>query len=243
MAAGKYGGSIGSVVGGIIGGIIGGVAYGNITAGIAIGSSIGGAGGAILGQVFWPEKVDLEHPVAPKPYENRVQLSSYGQPIPMVYQSARVAGNIIYMSNIVETFTDYKYRNDGQRMHDKTAQYTCTFAISYCEGPVIGLARIWINGEIFADYRDPAGPYYPSGNTELASVNLATSIARGTASYTVHLGTEDQVVDTALSALLTPAETPTYRGIFYIVFRDFPIGEFNAIPTFEVEIDTPMTTG
>jgi len=69
---------------------------------------------------------------------------------------------------------------------------------------------------------------------------LDTSIARAAAFYSVYLGTEAQIADTALSALLTAAETPTYRGIFYIVFRDFPVGEFSGVPTIEVEIDVPV---
>ena len=92
--------------------------------------------------------------------------------------------------------------------------YTSTFAISFSEGPVVGLARIWVNGQIFADYRDPSSPYYPTGDIGLASANLSTTIARAAAFFSVYLGTEVQTADSALSALLTAAETPTYRGIF-----------------------------
>jgi hypothetical protein len=90
---------------------------------------------------------------------------------------------------------------------------------------------------VFADYRDPDGPFYPTGDAGLAAANLSTTIARSLAYYSVYLGTEVQTADAALITLLTAAETPPYRGIFYIVFRDFPVGEFSGIPTIEVEID------
>jgi hypothetical protein len=205
-----------------------------------LGASVGGMAGGIAGNVFWPEKIDINHPLPPKPHENRVQVSTYGNSIPIVYESARVAGNIIYMSDVVETIERSRHRQDGVRYYEMVKTYTSTFAIAFSEGEVVGLSRIWVNGQIFADYRDPASPYYPSGDAGLAAANLSTSIARAAAFYSVYLGTEAQVADTALSALLTAAETPTYRGIFYIVFRDFPVGEFSGIPTIEVEIDVPV---
>jgi hypothetical protein len=241
MAFGQYSGGIGAVAGSIIGGIIGFYTPMGAYQGAMLGASIGGMAGGIAGNVFWPEKVDITHPLPPKPHENRVQVSTYGAPIPVVYESARVAGNIIYMSDVVEDIDRSRHRQDGVRYYEMEKTYTSTFAIAFSEGPVVGLARIWVNGKIFADYRDPDGPYYPTGDMGLASANLSTTIARAAAYYSVYLGTETQTADPAISALLTAAETPTYRGIFYIVFRDFPVGEFSGVPTIEVEIDTPMT--
>ena len=241
MAFGQYSGGIGAIAGGIIGGIIGYYVPGvGAYQGAMLGASVGGMAGGIAGNVFWPEKIDINHPLPPKPHENRVQVSTYGNPIPIIYESGRVAGNIIYMSDVVETIERSKHRQDGVRYYEMVKTYTATFAISFSEGPVVGLARIWINGKIFADYRDPTGPYYPTGDVGLASANLDTSVARAAAFYSVYLGTEAQAADSALSTLLTAAETPTYRGIFYIVFRDFPVGEFSGIPTIEIETDAAI---
>ena len=241
MAFGQYSGGIGAIAGGIIGGIIGYYVPGvGAYQGAMLGASVGGMAGGVAGTVFWPEKIDISHPLPPKPHENRVQVSTYGNPIPIIYESGRVAGNIIYMSDVVETIERSKHRQDGVRYYEMVKTYTATFAISFSEGPVVGLARIWINGKIFADYRDPTGPYYPTGDVGLASANLDTSVARAAAFYSVYLGTEAQAADSALSTLLTAAETPTYRGIFYIVFRDFPVGEFSGIPTIEIETDAAI---
>jgi hypothetical protein len=196
--------------------------------------------GGIAGQVFWPEKIDITHPPPPKLHESRVQVATYGKSIPIVYESARVAGNIIYMSDVVERIRRHKDRQEGVRFYEMSKTYTATFAIAFSEGEVVGLSRIWVNGKIFADYRDPDGPYYPSGDAGLAAGNLEVTIARAIGFYSVYLGTESQTANAALVTLLTAAETPTYRGIFYIVFKDFPVGEFSGIPTIEVEIDVPI---
>jgi hypothetical protein len=237
VAFGQYSGGIGAIAGGIVGGIIGAYTPLGPYQGAMLGASVGGMAGGIAGSVFWPEKTDISHPPPPKPHENRVQVSTYGAPIPIVYESSRVAGNIIYMSDVVEDTDRHKDRQDGVRYYEMSKKYRATFAIAFSEGEIIGLARIWVNGKIFADYRDPAGPYYPIGDIGLASGNLSTSIDRSTAFFSVYLGTEVQTADSALSTLLTAAEAPSYRGIFYIVFRAFPVGEFSGIPTIEVEID------
>lgn len=235
MALGQYSGGFGAVAGGIIGGIIG--AYTPIGAyqGAMLGMSVGGTAGGIAGQVFWPEKVDIQHPLPPKPHETRIQMSTYGSPIPIQYDDGKQAGNIIYMSDVVETIERSKHRQDGVRYYEMVKTYTATFAISFGEAVGREIARIWVNGKVFADYRDPAGPYYPVEGAGYASGNLDTTIARAAVFFTVYTGSESQTADATLAGLLTAAETPTYRGIVYIVFIDFPVGEFSGIPTIEVE--------
>jgi len=236
MAFGQYLGFICGVIGAIIGGVLGGIGtYGfgapaGATWGFAIGSAIGG----IAGQVFWPERADINTPPPPQPHETRLQFSSWGMAIPIQYGSGRMAGNIIYMSDIVETIERSKHRQDGVRYYEMVKTYTATFAIAFCE-EVEAILRIWVNNKVFADYRDPSSPYYPTGDAGLAAGNLITSIARQTAYFTIYYGTEVQSSDPAISALLTAAETPAYRGMCYIVFIDFPIGEFSGVPHIEIE--------
>jgi hypothetical protein len=236
MAFGQYSGGVGSVVGGIIGAIVGYYTPLGAYQGAMLGASLGGAAGGIAGQVFWPEKVDQTHPLPPKPHESRVQISTYGSPIPIQYDDGRMCGNIIYMSNVVETVSRSRHRQDGVRYYEMVKTYTATFAIAFCEAVGKTLARIWVNGKVFVDYRDPAGPYYPTLGAGYAVGNLDTSIARAAAFFTVYPGDEAQNADASISALLGAAETPTYRGVMYIVFSDFPVGEFSGIPTIEIEL-------
>ena len=237
MAFGQYLGYIVGAVGAIVGGVVGfysggpaGAAYG-----ASLGFSIGGMVGGVAGQVFWPEKTNLNFAPPPQPHETRLQISSWGAPIPIQYGSGRLAGNIIYMSDIIETIERSRHRQDGVRYYEMTKTYTATFAIAFCDGsvPPEGIARIWMNNKIIADFRDPE--LYPGGYEGLQSVNLETTIARSLVYFTIYYGSESQSCDPALSALLTAAETPAYRGICLIVFIDFPVGEFSGVPTIEIE--------
>jgi hypothetical protein len=197
----------------VLGGIIGGLITGGNPAGIIAGASIGGALGGISGSLLFPEQMDLNLPPPPQPRESRLQISTYGEAIPVVYGSGRLAGNIIYMQDVQETVVRSRHRNNGVRYYDMVKTYTATFAIAFCEGPVVGVSRIWVNGKIFADWRDPAGEYYPTGSTALASANLATSIARAETWFSIYLGSETQEADPALAAILTAAETPAWLGL------------------------------
>ncbi len=237
MAFGQYMGIIGTVVGAVIGGVIGSYFPGVGTyAGASIGGARGGAVGGVAGQVFFPEKADINLPPPPQPHETRQQISTYGAAIPIQYGSGRMSGNIVRMSPVVETITRSKHRQDGVRYYEMVKTYTATFAMCFCEGPVPGVARIWVNGKIFADFRDPNGPYYPSGSTALASANLDTSIARSETFFSIYLGSETQTADAELVAKFGAATVPAYRGRCYIVFIDFPVGEYSGIPNIEIEV-------
>jgi hypothetical protein len=170
-----------------------------------------------------------------------MQLSTWGEAIPIVYGSSRLAGNVIYMQDINQTVTRSKHRQDGQRYYEITSTYTSTFAVAFCDGPVEGIARIWLNKKVFADFRDPAGPYYPTGSITYAATNFETSIELEAIYFTIYTGTETQTADPDIVAILGAAETPAYRGICYVVFKDFPIGEFSGLPKIEVEIGPQMS--
>ena len=238
MAFGQYLGYIGGVIGAVIGGVIGTYVFPGVGTGTGAlwGFSIGSMVGGVAGQVFWPEQAELNLPPPPQPHETRLQFSSWGAAIPIQYASGRLAGNIIYMSDIVETIDRSRHRQDGVRYYEMVRTYTATFAIAFCEGPVTGVSRIWVNNKVFADWRDPTSEYFPVGSYALAFVNLSTTIDRGATYFSIYLGSESQTADASLVALLTDAETPAYKGLCYIVFKDFPIGEFSGVPNIEVEI-------
>jgi hypothetical protein len=226
-------GGVCGVVGGVVGFVYGGPAGASV--GWSVGYSVGNIWGTFMGQTFFPDKPHIYFPPPIRPMENRVQTSTWGTAIPLQFGCGRMAGNVIYMSDIVETPLTENHRQDGVRYYIKTLLYTCTIAVAFCE-PVESIARIWLNRKVFADYRNPLSPLYPAGDNELAFVNWETSIARSEIYFSIHFGSESQAHDASLAAILGAADTPAYRGVTYIVFRDFPIGEFQGLPT--VEIDT-----
>ena len=238
MAFGQYLGYIVGVIGAVIGGVIGTYVFPGVGTGTGAlwGFSIGSMVGGVAGQVFWPEKSDINAPPPPQPHETRVQVSSWGAAIPIQYGTGRLAGNIIYMSDIVETIDRSRHRQDGVRYYEMIRTYTATFAIAFCEGPITNIARIWMNNKVIVDYRDPTADLYP-GDGELAAANLDTSIARQESLFRIYHGTEEQVDDPSISALIGASENTAYKGICYLVFIDFPIGEFSGVPNIEIEIE------
>ncbi len=233
MAFGQYTGIIGTVVGGVIGAILAPYTGGSS---IAVGMAVGGAVGGIAGQIFWPERGDINAPPPPQPRERDVQISTYGASVPIVYRRARLAGNIIAMQDVQKTIERSRHRQEGVRYYEMVQTYTATFALAVCEGPVSGISRIWMNGKMFAEMRDPSSPYYPNGSTGLVFVNMATTLARAETYFQTYLGSEAQTADPTLEAIYGAGNVPGYRGIAMIVFKDFPVGEFSGVPTVECEI-------
>jgi hypothetical protein len=225
-------GGVSGVVGGVIGFVYGGPA--GAAYGASIGWSIGNMWGSFMGQTFFPDKPHIYFPPPIRPHENRVQTSTWGTAIPIQYDCGRMAGNVIYMSPIVKTVNRSNHRQDGVRYYEMELLYTCTIVIAFCE-PIENISRIWMNRKVFADYRNPLSPNYPQGDNELSFVNWETSIARSAIYFSIHLGSESQVADTALVALLGAADAPAYRGVTTVVLPNFPIGEFQGLPTVEIE--------
>jgi hypothetical protein len=235
MAIGQYCGLAGMVIGGIIGTIYGG----QTAAGMAIGGAIGG----MVGAYFFPEGPKMKNVPPPEPGEGKVQISSYGAMIPKVWGSKRFAGNIFEMSEIKETRTVSKHRMNGTRYYEKGRFFTATMAIVFCEGPIDSILRIWVNNEVFVDFRDENDPYYPPVDGAITAANQSASEDLKNIYYTAHYGTPDQMPDASLEAYLGVGNVPGYRDLFYIVFKDFPLGRFGAVPALEVEVVKTTQTG
>lgn len=229
-------GAVFTVIGAVIGTYAGGQTALGAQAGLALGMAIGGAIGGLAGNALFPDKIDIDHPPPPQPRENSVQTSTYGASIPIVYKHARLAGNIIAMQDVQETIERSRHRQEGVRYYEMVKTYTSTFAVAFCEGPVDGISRIWINNKLWAEMRDPSSPYYPIGSTGLVFVNMDTTLARGEVYFQTYLGSESQTPDPTLESIYGAGNVPAYRGITYIVFKNFPVGEFSGLPTVEVEI-------
>lgn len=133
----------------------------------------------------------------------QVQTSTYGKAMPVIYGTARVAGNIIWSQPIKEEAI-----TNGKNI---TYNYYATLAIAICKGEVKKLNRIW-------------------ANTKLLSFDEID--------YTFYSGTEDQSPDPFILSIEN--DCPAYRGIAYIVIKNFPLSDYNnhvPIFTFEVQSD------
>ncbi len=193
------------------------------TIGSAVGGPIGGAIGAVLGG-----QLD-QRLLAPRRQGARlgaltVQTSAYGQPIPKLFGTLRVAGTVIWATDLREDRT----RSGGGKGKPKVTEYSysASFAVALSGRTIRAVHRIWADGKLL---RGAAGDW------------------KSETGFRLHLGDEAQAVDPLLAAAEGVGGTPAYRGTAYAVFEDLQLADFgNRIPslTFEVEADAaPVPLG
>lgn len=179
------------------------------------GAQLGFMAGSMLANVLFPPKM----PDGPRMNDLTVQISSYGAAIPRVWGAARIAGNVIWTTDLVE----HAHEEGGKGGPSYTTYtYTVSFAVSLCEGPIAGVRRIWADGKLIYDKR---------------AANLGESEGFTASGYVLYLGTEDQDVDPTIQAYMT--NTPAYRGQAYCVFTDLELTRYgNRIPNLSFEVVT-----
>ena len=187
-------------------------------AGTAIGGPIGGAIGAMIGQQIDGRLFAPKPRQGPRLGELAVQTSSYGSQIPKLFGTMRVAGTVIWATDLKEE----RSKSGGGKGQPKTVNYSysANFAVALSGRPILAVRRIWADGKLL---RGAAGDF-----------KTATG-------YRLHPGGEDQEVDPLIAAVEGAGQAPAYRGIAYAVFEDFQLADYgNRIPslTFEVEADS-----
>ena len=184
--------------------------------GTAIGGPVGAAIGGLIGQGIDRRVLAPKRREGPRLTELAVQTSSYGTQIPKLFGTMRVAGTVIWATDLIET----RGRSGGAKGQPRvdTYSYSASFAVALSARAIVGVGRIWADGKLI---RGQAGDF---------------KVATG---FRVHRGDEDQVAD-PLIASIEGVDTPACRGIAYAVFEGLALGEFgNRIPslTFEVVAD------
>lgn len=191
------------------------------TVGTALGGPVGSAIGALIGQSIDQE---LLAPVSrgPRVGDLTVQSSSYGTQIPRVYGTMRVAGSVVWSTDLVE----HSQSGGAKGQPDVTYAYTVSFAVALSSRRASSIGRIWADGNLL---RGAAGDLKVGGTLRF------------------HDGSENQVVDPLIGSVESIANTPAYRGLALAVFEDLELATFgNRIPflTFELVADeAPVAVG
>jgi hypothetical protein len=197
----------GQAVGGLIGGVVG---FFNPALGWQVGAQIG----IMLGGLLDPPKGPTV--TGPRLGDLTVQTATYGAVIPRVYGTVPIVGNLFWLENNAIRETVVKKKSGGKggsKTKTKTYVNYATFAVGLCKGPITGVKRIWIKGELF----------YDAGSSDGATIAASNAASTG---FTVHLGTDTQLPDTRIQATLGAANTPAWRGLAYIVFLDLPLAQY-----------------
>lgn len=194
-------------------------------AGAVVGFYVGGPQGAqmgfMLGSAVGGAMFPPKGPDGPRLNDLAVQVSSYGQPITRLWGTHRIAGNIIWCTELIEHAEEHGGKGGGSSY--TSYSYTSSFAVYLCEGEIDGVRRIWADGKLIYD---------------ISTSNLGNQIGFTASSFVVYHGTEAQVEDPTIQAHI--GDTPAYRGMAYCVFADLQLEKFgNRIPnlTFEVVKD------
>lgn len=138
-----------------------------------------------------------------------VQTSRDGAPMARVYGRVRLAGQVIWASQLLETDRTESAGGKGGGPTRTDYSYSVSFAVGFCEGEILSIERIWANGVVL----DTQG-----------------------LTYRVYKGTADQNPDPVLSAV-EGADVPAFRDTAYILFEDFPLDDYGArLPQINVEI-------
>ena len=197
--------SVGQAAGGVIGAIAGSF-LGSPFLGAQLGMMVGGA--------ISPQKG--KSTAGPRLNDLSVQTSTYGAVIPRVYGTAAINGNIFWLENnkLLETVRKKKSGGKGGgSVTTRTYTYSATFAIGLCRGPIIGIRRIWIRGNLI----------YDAGSTDTNTIIASNEAAEG---FRVYRGTDTQTADSRIQSTLGVDNTPAWRGLAYIVFYDLDLTSY-----------------
>lgn len=187
--------------------------------GTALGGPVGAAVGGLIGNIFdhsvlFPAKGRT----GPRLIDLQVQTSVYGTQIPKLFGTMRVAGSVIWATDLRETKT--KSGGGKGRPSVTSYDYSASFAVALSARAIRSVRRIWADGNLL---RGAAGDF-----------------KTGLGAFRLYLGGEDQVIDSLIAGAEGIGRAPAHRGTAYALFEDLALADYgNRIPslTFEVDAD------
>ncbi|MBL4918290.1 baseplate multidomain protein megatron [Szabonella alba] len=191
-----------------------GAGFGGTVLGLS-GAVIGRAVGATLGRAIDQRLLGAGSEAVEVGRIDRFRLTgaSEGAEIARVFGRARIAGQIIWATRFLESTTSSGGGKGAPKPRVTTYSYTVSFAIALCAGQILGVGRIWADGQ---------------------------EIDPGTLNLRLYPGSEDQLPDPRIKAVEGTEEAPAYRGIAYVVIEDLDIGRFgNRVPQLSFEVIRP----
>ena len=188
------------------------------TVGTLVGGPVGGAVGALLGQAVDSRLFAPKARQGPRLGDLSVQTSTYGSEIPKLFGTLRVAGTVIWATDLKETRSTTG--NGKGQAKSVSYTYSASFAVALSGRPILGVRRIWADGKLL---RGAAGDFKSATGFRLLA------------------GGEGQAVDPLIAAVEGAGQTPAYRGIAYAVFEDLQLADYgNRIPSLTFEVDADL---
>lgn len=165
--------------------------------GAAIGGALGAAAGGVVDQAIFGRSTRRE---GPRLTDLQIAASTEGAGVARVWGVVRVSPQVIWATDYKETRKESDVGGKGGPSATAVEySYSVSFAVALCEGPILGIGRVWADGR---------------------EMDLADFTWR------LHLGTEDQEPDPLIVAIEGAGRAPAYRGVAYLVFENLPLDSF-----------------
>lgn len=142
----------------------------------------------------------------------RVNTSGYGSAIPIIFGRDRVSGNVIWTNG--KTTYDIKTKTGKGGPTNISTGYKVSCLIAICQGPILGVSRVWANNELIIDARNSAKPLIGQ----------------------LYTGDMTQTPDPTYESHVGAGNAPAYRGLAYFSLTDFDLGVSGAMPQFSFEV-------
>ena len=138
--------------------------------GTLVGGPLGGAIGALIGQQVDHAIIGSPHREGPRLKELAVTTSTYGAALPRHFGRMRVAGTIIWSTDLAE---HRETQGGGKgRASTTTYNYTASFAVALGSRPIGRIGRIWADGNLL---RGAAGDMKAAGTFRFHSSSIDRS--------------------------------------------------------------------
>lgn len=197
-----------------------------------VGAAIGGAIGGYVGGLLFNEDQVFE---GQRLSDLKIQTSNYGNAVPIIYGTYRIAGNVIWSTDIREERRETEEGKGGPSATQVDYNYDMDVAIALGEtdpdSQFDAIERIYANGVLIYDTRAGASP-----QNVFASGQWATSTM-------LYPGTETQLPDPTMEAALGVGNVSAYRGTAYVVITGLQLNvlKTGTLPNFEFVVSTNAT--
>ena len=184
------------------------------TVGTILGGPIGGALGSLVGQAIDQSLFGPPARRGPRLGDLRVQTSSYGTPIPRIYGRMRVAGTVVWATDLIEE----EVATGGGKGSPGAISYaySASFAVALSSRQAQSIGRIWADGKLL---RGGDGKF------------------KSKVKFRFHDGSEDQAVDPLIAEIEGSSGSPAFRGVALAVFEDLALADYgNRIPSLTFEL-------
>lgn len=179
-----------------------------------VGGKLGRAVGSVAGNLIDRSLLAPKGRQGPRLGDLTFQSSQYGALIPRLYGTNRVAGTVIWATDLHEE----RQKVSGGKGQPKTTvfSYSASFAVALSAREVLRVGRIWADGNLL---RGAAGDF---------------KVATG---FRLHNGTQGQAPDPLIASVEGAGLAPAYRGLAYAVFENLQLADFgNRIPSLSFEV-------